>query len=114
MLLEPYCFVSKDAEESAYWWICVNTDNCLTANNGDVIAAPEYNWRYWYMHIPESDLLESPDLRAEWEAAKEAYVNRKTSNHTRDALRTHHGPNLADCGHSETFPMEGKYGHHRQ
>jgi hypothetical protein len=86
MLLEAYCFVGKDADDSAYWWICINSDNCLAATNGEVIAAPEYDWIYWYEGIPERDLLEDAGLKAEWEQAKARYLNRRQSN----AAQTNH------------------------
>lgn len=79
MVLEPFDNVHYSAEDSAYWWFCTNED-CVESGDGGAIAAPEYDWIYWYAHIPESDLLEYPGLKSEWEQARTNYLNRKGAN----------------------------------
>lgn len=76
MLLESYAYVYKTAEDAAYWWTCTNED-CFMSNGGYEIAAPEYDWLYWYKDIPECDLLDYPALKAEWEQARTNYRERK-------------------------------------
>jgi hypothetical protein len=77
MRLEIFDDVSKDAFESAFWWCCSN-NNCFMVRPECAIAAPEYDWLYWYKDIPKEDLdNEEMELRTEWEQAREAYLKRK-------------------------------------
>lgn len=77
MRLYTFDDVRKQADDSAFWWQCTNED-CPMSSDGHAVAAPNYDWLYWYKDIPESDLLEHPELKAEWEQARTNYLNRAT------------------------------------
>lgn len=68
--------VSKDAFESAFWWNCNNPD-CFLSRPEEAIAAPEYDWLYWYKVIPKKDLKKDPGLKAEYDQARLNYLNRR-------------------------------------
>jgi len=68
--------VGKDLWESVFWWSCTNPD-CYGVRPEYAIAAPAYDWLYWYKYIPKEDLELHPDLKREWEQAKVTYKNRR-------------------------------------
>ena len=68
-------------DEAIFWWVCGNDWNCFVADYWEdhPIPAPEYDWLYRCMGIPEEDLEEDIELRRECEEMKRRYSDRPTS-----------------------------------
>ena len=76
--MKLYCAteIGEDAIQCAFWWHCLNVRDCWLAWEGDPIAAPEYDWLYWYDGIPSEDLEAAPELKEEYNQALRRYLNR--------------------------------------
>lgn len=70
-----------DVQVAAFWWVCGNDWDCLVADywRDHPIPAPEYDWLYWCINIPQQDLLEDAELRQECEQMRQHYLNRPLS-----------------------------------
>ena len=64
-------------DKAAFWWWCSN-DNCWRASYPAPIPAPEYDFRYYWLGIPKSeiDFENFPGLREEYAAMELAYLTR--------------------------------------
>jgi hypothetical protein len=79
----------RDVNDSAFWWMCGDRERddsrfCTFSDHGNAIAAPEYDWEYWWSDAPEQELNqaceEMPALKQEIEEMKQRYLNRNRRN----------------------------------